>query len=232
MDLLRPAGKIRYALKVVVDKDGPKVEGATQLRFLFGEVGTASKAENKKIAERVITEFKQGLDNRKMRSTEVNETSSRSHLLFSLFVGDIKKPKKAKITFADLAGSERVACIALSTHLYEEAIFINESLKYLGFIVRWLAAGRDYEQLDFKANLLTWLLSDCIGGGARTLMFVCISPSDYDREATMDTLRFAMQTGKIINKPGTFDITTRSPGTIEITGTLAINKSKLLKMEY
>jgi hypothetical protein len=68
--------------------------------------------------------------------------------------------------------------------------------------VRWLAAGRDSKQLDFNSNLLTSLLSDSIGGTALTLMFVCISPSDYDREATMDTLKFAIETGKIVNVPG------------------------------
>ena len=32
------------------------------------------------------TVYYQGLDNREMRSTEVNETSSRSHLLFSIYI--------------------------------------------------------------------------------------------------------------------------------------------------
>ena len=30
--------------------------------------------------------WKQGLDNRKMRASDINETSSRSHLIFSIFI--------------------------------------------------------------------------------------------------------------------------------------------------
>jgi hypothetical protein len=30
--------------------------------------------------------YYQGLDNRAMRSTDVNETSSRSHLIFSIYI--------------------------------------------------------------------------------------------------------------------------------------------------
>lgn len=35
VDLLRPAGKIRIPLRVAMDKNGPQVVGATQLRFVF-----------------------------------------------------------------------------------------------------------------------------------------------------------------------------------------------------
>ena len=55
--------------------------------------------------------FNKGVDRRTMRSTEVNETSSRSHLLFSITIsykdGDDKKT--SKLMFVDLAGSERLA---------------------------------------------------------------------------------------------------------------------------
>jgi kinesin family protein C2/C3 len=102
----------------------------------------------------------------------------------------------------DLAGSERVANISLKDSLYTEAVFINESLKYLGFLVRWLAADRPHTDLDFSLNLMTSLITDSLGGKSRTMMFVCISPSFEDREATFDSLRFAAETGKIANRPG------------------------------
>jgi len=36
VDLLRPADKLRCPLRVIVDKHGsPKIEGVTQLRFVF-----------------------------------------------------------------------------------------------------------------------------------------------------------------------------------------------------
>ena len=55
--------------------------------------------------------FNTGVDKRTMRSTEVNETSSRSHLLFSITVTHYKEgiQKTSKFMFVDLAGSERLA---------------------------------------------------------------------------------------------------------------------------
>jgi len=60
--------------------------------------------------QQLINLFKQGLDNRIVRSTETNETSSRSHLLFTLNLKIVKECDEiilGKITFVDLAGSER-----------------------------------------------------------------------------------------------------------------------------
>jgi hypothetical protein len=99
--------------------------------------------------------------------------------------------------FVDLAGSERLANLGFSLYLYEEAIFINESLAILGKIIWRLSRGTKPEDIDYNCNLLTSLLKDTLGGEARTLMFVCIGPSIMDIEATRDTLRFAQSTGKI-----------------------------------
>ena len=66
-----------------------------------------------------------------MRSTDINEASSRSHLLFLLRFEQVTQQGevlRSKITFVDLAGSERVAKIKIDELLYEEALFINESL--------------------------------------------------------------------------------------------------------
>jgi len=136
-----------------------------------------------------------------MRSTDINEASSRSHLLLSLVFEHTDKISGRKIygkmTFIDLAGSERVAKIVLTEFLYEEAIFINESLKYLAYIIRRLVEGRDPATIDYEYHPLTCLVRDTLGGTAKTLVFVNISPSIYDMEATMDTMRFAEQTGRI-----------------------------------
>ena len=45
-------------------------------------------------------------------------------------------------------------------------------------------------------------MSDSLGGFARTLMLVTISPSGWDRIQTLKTLEFAMQTGLINQKIG------------------------------
>lgn len=60
-----------------------------------------------------INAINAGLDNRLMRSTNMNETSSRSHLLISLVLKfqeqGTGRSRTGKITFIDLAGSERLA---------------------------------------------------------------------------------------------------------------------------
>lgn len=136
-----------------------------------------------------------------MRSTDINEASSRSHLLLSV-VFEHTNPATGeniygKMTFIDLAGSERVAKIVLTEFLYEEAIFINESLKYLGYVIRRLSDGCAPDLIDYDYHPLTCLVRDTLGGTAKTLVLVNISPSIYDMEATMETLRFALYTGRI-----------------------------------
>ena len=104
------------------------VEGATMVPVDF---------INAKELEQV---YYQGLDNREMRSTFVNETSSRSHLLFSIFIertgdrdGDIRM---GKITFIDLAGSESLNEIGVDPQRFFEGMQINESLICLGRIIK------------------------------------------------------------------------------------------------
>lgn len=106
------------------------------------------------------------------------------------------------MTFVDLAGSERVARIVLTEFLYEEAIFINESLKYLAYVIRRLVDGRAPELINYEYHPLTCLVRDTLGGTSKTLVLVNISPSIYDMEATMDTLRFAEKTGRVKTQSG------------------------------
>ena len=140
---------------MVDGNDTASVEGNTKVVFT---------AEND--VSKLIKTFDAGLDNRLMRSNDANEASSRSHLLFTMhFPAHAGKPY-GKLTVVDLAGSERVAVINLDHMLYEEALFINESLKYLGFIVRWLASGKEHAGLNFNLNTMTALVRDSLGGSA------------------------------------------------------------------
>jgi hypothetical protein len=103
----------------------------------------------------LIDAINHGLDNRKMRDTEENETSSRAHLIFSIYIW--KRDEKGteicwdKYTFVDLAGAERVAKIEISEKLYLEACFINESLESLQRVSRDLTYGyQEYDDIDFS----------------------------------------------------------------------------------
>ena len=45
-------------------------------------------------------------------------------------------------------------------------------------------------------------MKDSLGGNAKTLMIVNISPSNYNIVQTRESLEFAKLTGKIVNQPG------------------------------
>jgi kinesin family protein 5 len=109
----------------------------------------------------LIRIFNDGLDHRLMRDTEVNEASSRSHLLFTILIKSwvtLDAVRYSKLTFVDLAGSERLAMINFEEFLYEEAIFINESLQCLGKVINLITRGFAIERVPYGFNLLTSLL--------------------------------------------------------------------------
>lgn len=177
--------------------------------FLDDRNDSAQGDERLSGEERLIKLFNSGLDNRQMRETDANLTSSRSHLLFTikLETEDFDSPgvKVSKITFIDLAGSERLALIGFDEMLYEEALFINESLRCLERVITNLTLDRpDY--VDFAGNVLTHLLKDSLGGKALTLLIVNLSPTNFDLEATSDTLKFALNTGNLVMHKGRIPI--------------------------
>ena len=72
----------------------------------------------------------------------------------------------------------------------------------MGYVIRELAQGKKKEDIDYNAHILTQAMKDSLGGNAKTLMIVNISPSMFNVKQTRDTLEFAQQTGKIKNQAG------------------------------
>ena len=108
-DLLLP--KKEKFRRLIIKKDQEhnivRVEGATMVQVDF---------TNDKKFRKV---YYKGLDSRAMRSTDVNETSSRSHLIFSIFIELTNKRcgrlSIGRITFINLAGSESLSEIEVET---------------------------------------------------------------------------------------------------------------------
>ncbi len=73
--------------------------------------------------------YKTGIKNRKVFSTDMNQESSRSHLIFSIVIetinNDTNQKTKGKISFIDLAGSERVNKSNPNVQRLQEAKAIN-----------------------------------------------------------------------------------------------------------
>ncbi|KAI8081649.1 uncharacterized protein BX664DRAFT_197879 [Halteromyces radiatus] len=153
---------------------------------------------------------------RTVAATNMNETSSRSHAVFTLFLTqkriddltNLETEKVARISLVDLAGSERANSTGATGTRLKEGANINRSLTTLGKVIAGLAEqslaegkkGRKSKEVfvPYRDSILTWLLKDSLGGNSKTAMIAAISPADYDE--TLSTLRYADQAKKIKNK--------------------------------
>ena len=115
--------------------------------------------------------------------------SSRSHLVFIIIENHdhtTGKTNVGKLTLVDLAGSERVDG---ATKEIKEAQSINQSLSALGDVISALSTGAKF--IPYRNNKLTMLLADGLGGNAKTMMFVNLSPADYNADETQTALVYA-----------------------------------------
>lgn len=150
--------------------------------------------------------MRKGDVSRTVASTKMNDTSSRSHAVFTITLKQIHHDlstdetteRTARIRLVDLAGSERAKATEATGARLREGSNINKSLTTLGRVIAALAdpkktrGGRKGKELvPYRDSILTWLLKDSLGGNSKTAMIACISPADY--EETLSTLRYADQ---------------------------------------
>jgi len=116
--------------------------------------------------------WKVGEGSRHVGSTKMNAGSSRSHLIVSMLIETINKQtgKAAvgKLSLIDLAGSERAGKTGATAERLREAQSINKSLSALGDVISALSSGESF--IPYRNNKLTLLMSDSLGGNAKTLM--------------------------------------------------------------
>lgn len=79
----------------------------------------------------------------------------------------------------------------------KEAQSINKSLSALGDVISSLTTGQSH--VPYRNHPLTMLMSDSIGGNAKTLMFVNTSPADYNAPESDSALKFASRCKDITN---------------------------------
>lgn len=141
----------------------------------------------------LMSAISRGQGFRKTASTQMNVESSRSHLVMSVYVEatnlQTQGVARGKISFVDLAGSERVKKSGAMGQVLKEAQAINKSLSALGDVIRSLTANQPH--IPYRNHKLTMLLSDSLGGNAKTLMFVNVSPTDDNIDETHNSLEFA-----------------------------------------
>eukprot|EP00040_Diaphanoeca_grandis_P032706 m.198902 g.198902 ORF g.198902 m.198902 type:complete len:1075 (-) comp32712_c0_seq1:40-3264(-) len=205
-----PKGELNHSLKVREDpKLGPYVEGLTA---------------------RTVTDF-QGIDdlmeagnkNRTTAKTNMNDTSSRSHAVFTLrftqatFIQGVPCEKTSKINLVDLAGSERTSSTGATGQRLKEGGNINKSLTTLGLVISALAERSQKEAkkakstpkkgdkpakifVPYRDSVLTWLLKESLGGNSKTIMLAALSPADVNYGETLSTLHYANRAKNIVNK--------------------------------
>jgi len=140
--------------------------------------------------------------------TKMNRTSSRSHAVLTIILGqeDIRtgNSKKSKFCLVDLAGSEKVGKTQAKGIRLKEATSINKSLTTLGTCMNKLAennmSSQSLRHIPFRESVLTRLLSDSLGGNCKTTLIINCSPCSYNVEETISTLRFGERAKKIKTK--------------------------------
>ena len=134
----------------------------------------------------------------------MNSDSSRSHSILSMTITQrnviTSQTISSKLYIVDLAGSEKVYKTAASGLRLEEAKSINQSLATLGKVINALT-DKNSVHIPYRESKLTKLLQDALGGNSRTTLLINCSPSNYNEEETLSTLRFGLSAKSIRNKP-------------------------------
>ena len=160
-------------------------------------VGLAEK-HTKNIEELLdIIDF--GLNSRTVGITGANLDSSRSHAILQIVIKTKEKEVYSKISFIDLAGSERaVDTIDTNKRTKIDGAEINKSLLALKECIRALDLEKRHK--PFRGSKLTLVLRDSFLGNCLTMMIANISPCLSCSEHTLNTLRYADRV-KELRKP-------------------------------
>jgi kinesin family member C2/C3 len=131
--------------------------------------------------------------NRSQAQTNMNEHSSRSHMMLTAtIISEFKVngvTTRGKLNLVDLAGSERLNKSGAQGQALKEAQNINKSLSALGDVIA--ARAQKSSHIPFRNSTLTFLLQDSLSQDSKTLMIVCVSPVLYNAEETFCSLNFA-----------------------------------------
>lgn len=150
----------------------------------------------------IFDAMRAGSYNRSKASTNMNEQSSRSHLVFMLTVQQTyihdRSQKVGKLCLVDLAGSEKVGKTGASGDRLDEAKNINRSLSALGNVITALT-DKKATHVPYRDSKLTRVLQESLGGNAKTSLIVTCSPSNFNEQETISTLRFGQRAKMIKN---------------------------------
>ncbi|MEE6517579.1 hypothetical protein FKM82_027902 [Ascaphus truei] len=188
-DLLvtRPDKKLEYEIRKVSSTNSQVY--VTNLRY----VDVASEEEVHELLRTANA-------NRSVAKTALNDRSSRSHSVFQLKIEGENLTRDVRtsslLSLIDLAGSERLdRSLSIGDRLRETQC-INTSLSNLGLVITSLCNKEAH--VPYRNSKLTYLLQNSLGGNAKMLMFVNISPLDENFAETLNSLRFASKVNECV----------------------------------
>lgn len=153
-----------------------------------------------------VIEF--GLNSRTTGVTGANVDSSRSHAILQICLKDSrtkedgKLKEHGKISFIDLAGSERGAdTLDTDRQTRMDGAEINKSLLALKECIR--ALDQEQDHTPFRGSKLTQVLKDSfVGAHCRTVMIANVSPCGSAVEHSLNTLRYAYRVKELRRNTG------------------------------
>eukprot|EP00850_Spirogloea_muscicola_P013341 SM000090S24303 [mRNA] locus=s90:164584:174618:- [translate_table: standard] len=149
--------------------------------------------------EQILQLMELGSKQRASGATALNIRSSRSHSIVTVQV--LGREERTNLDFrgalqlVDLAGSERVAKSEATGERLKEAQNINRSLSALGDVISSLAQKSAH--IPYRNSKLTQILYPSLGGGAKTLMLVHVSPDVNAYDESISTLLFAERVASV-----------------------------------
>ncbi|KFU86763.1 Kinesin-like KIF24 [Chaetura pelagica] len=148
------------------------------------------KKEAVDLTQYILQVILKGGKERSTGATGVNSDSSRSHAIIQIQIKDTANRTLGRISFIDLAGSERAADARDSDRQTKmEGAEINQSLLALKECIR--ALDQEHAHTPFRQSKLTQVLKDSFIGNSKTCMIANVSPSHIATEHTLNTLRYA-----------------------------------------
>eukprot|EP01029_Cantina_marsupialis_P001097 TRINITY_DN10891_c0_g1_i1.p1 TRINITY_DN10891_c0_g1~~TRINITY_DN10891_c0_g1_i1.p1 ORF type:complete len:750 (-),score=269.13 TRINITY_DN10891_c0_g1_i1:294-2543(-) len=169
-------------------------------------------------AEELFSWLTKGAEGRTVHATKMNNVSSRSHAIVTIYFDEFDKTlnissqmgrlsmlnpvRRSKLHLIDLAGSERAKKTQATGQRFKEGVNINKGLLALGSCINALSdPSKANNHVPFRDSKLTRILQDSLGGNCKTVMIACVSPADSNFDESANTLRYAARARNIAIKP-------------------------------
>mmetsp|Transcript_76878 Transcript_76878/g.213577 ORF Transcript_76878/g.213577 Transcript_76878/m.213577 type:complete len:759 (-) Transcript_76878:12-2288(-) len=172
---------------------------------------------NVKSSDDALVALFDGLARREIARTDMNHSSSRSHLIYTLTMSQkddtLDATLRGRLHLVDLAGSERLKRSMASADAdyaeptprrrdqRREAGAINKSLTQLALVIYRLTQHENstLRHVPYRDSMLTRLLADSFGGSSKTCLIITCSALSKDREETRGALEFGKRANLVKN---------------------------------